>query len=301
MHHILRLDDLSDSDIQGLIERAQAFKAGARFELKRPVYASNLFFEASTRTHRSFEMAQHRLGLSVLDFDVEHSSVRKGESLYDSVLTLQALGVELIVIRHPQEEFFAPLIASKSIQVSLINGGDGRGHHPSQSLLDLMTMVEAFGTLNQLKVRIVGDLKNSRVAHSNAELFTRFGATLSFSGPEHFHDPSLKAFGKYHALDDGLEDLDVLMMLRVQHERHSAKEAFDENTYHERFGLNQARYDRLKQSAIVMHPAPINRGVEIADTLVEAPQSRIVAQMQNGVFVRMAMCEALLRARGVVA
>jgi aspartate carbamoyltransferase catalytic subunit len=298
MQHILRLDELSDTEILQLIERAQAFKAGTSVELKRPVYASNLFFEASTRTHRSFEMAQHRLGVKVLDFDVEHSSVLKGESLYDSVLTLQALGVELMVIRHPEEAFYAPLIASKTITASLINGGDGRGHHPSQSLLDLMTMVEEFGTLKGLKVRIVGDLKNSRVAHSNAEVFKRFGATLSFSGPDHYQDPGLQAYGVYQPLDEGLETLDVLMMLRVQHERHSAGARFDAKAYHQQYGLSEARYARLKPSAIVMHPAPINRGVEISDALVEAPQSRIVAQMENGVYVRMAMCEALIRARG---
>jgi aspartate carbamoyltransferase catalytic subunit len=188
--------------------------------------------------------------------------------------------------------------------MGLVNAGDGSGQHPSQSMLDMMTIYNEFGHFDGLKIMIVGDLTNSRVARSNMEILNTLGAEVYFSGPEYWYDEA--EFSKYGTyvknIDDMIPNLDVLMLLRVQHERHNGAEAkteelFDAHTYNEAYGLNQRRYDMLKDDAIIMHPGPINRGVEWDGELVEAPKSRYAVQMENGVFVRMAMIEAVLRGR----
>lgn len=186
---------------------------------------------------------------------------------------------------------------SDSIRCAIVNGGDGSGQHPSQSLLDLMTIYEEFGRFEDLKIAICGDLTHSRVAKSNMEILKRLGAQLYFTGPEEWYSTEFDVYGRHVAIDDVIEELDVVMLLRVQHERHDGETSFSKEGYNSQFGLTQARYDLLKETAIVMHPAPVNRGVEIDDHLVEAPKARIVAQMTNGVFVRMAIIEAVLRGR----
>ena len=295
--HLVRIEDLSTHEVQLLIERALVLKHKAMDKVEsRSVLASNLFFESSTRTHRSFEVAQRKMGLEVIQFDPGTCSLNKGETLYDTVLTLDALGIEILVIRHPDEQFYEPLLKSSSLQCSIINGGDGTGEHPTQCLLDVMTIYEHFQCFKGLEIIIVGDLINSRVAHSNAKLLSRLGAKLYFSGPKEWQDETLKNYGTYVELDDVLQDMDVVMLLRVQKERH-VNQAFTQASYHQAFGLTETRYLNLKTEAILMHPAPVNRNTEIADVCVEAPQSKIVEQMRNGVYMRMAILEAILTER----
>lgn len=299
LQHLVTMESLTNEQVLGLVERGVAFKQGqARVVTEGQIFTSNLFFESSTRTHKSFDMAERKLGLDVIEFDAGTSSVNKGETLYDTILTMSALGVDICVIRHPEVDYYLPLIESSSITASIVNGGDGSGQHPSQCLLDLMTIYEEFGRFEGLKIAIAGDISHSRVAKSNMQVLKRLGAELYFAGPKEWYDSAFDVYGQHVSLDQVMEDLDVLMLLRVQHERHDGQGSFSKEEYNTLYGLTQERYERLKETAIVMHPAPVNRDVEIADQLVEAEKSRIVRQMENGVFVRMAILEAVLRGRG---
>ena len=298
LKHLLTAEALTDREVMGLIRRAGEFKQGAKWHPEeRQYFATNLFFENSTRTHKSFEVAEKKLGLEVIAFEASRSSVQKGETLYDTVLTMSAIGVDVAVIRHGKENYYDELIQSKTIQCSIINGGDGSGQHPTQCLLDLMTIYEEFGGFEGLKVAIVGDITHSRVAKSNMQLLNRLGAEIYFSGPEEWYDHQFDVYGQYVPLDEIVEKVDVMMLLRVQHERHDGKESFSKEGYHLEYGLTNERATRLQKHAIIMHPAPVNRDVELADELVESLQSRIVAQMSNGVFMRMAILEAILHGK----
>ena len=298
LKHLLTAEALTDREVMGLIRRAGEFKQGAKWHPEeRQYFATNLFFENGTRTHKSFEVAEKKLGLEVIEFEASRSSVQKGETLYDTVLTMSAIGVDVAVIRHGKENYYDELIQSKTIQCSIINGGDGSGQHPTQCLLDLMTIYEEFGGFEGLKVAIVGDITHSRVAKSNMQLLNRLGAEIYFSGPEEWYDHQFDVYGQYVPLDEIVEKVDVMMLLRVQHERHDGKESFSKEGYHLEYGLTNERATRLQKHAIIMHPAPVNRDVELADELVESLQSRIVAQMSNGVFMRMAILEAILHGK----
>ncbi|WP_311053891.1 aspartate carbamoyltransferase catalytic subunit [Enterococcus faecalis] len=298
LKHLLTAEALTDREVMGLIRRAGEFKQGAKWHPEeRQYFATNLFFENSTRTHKSFEVAEKKLGLEVIEFEASRSSVQKGETLYDTVLTMSAIGVDVAVIRHGKENYYDELIQSKTIQCSIINGGDGSGQHPTQCLLDLMTIYEEFGGFEGLKVAIVGDITHSRVAKSNMQLLNRLGAEIYFSGPEEWYDHQFDVYGQYVPLDEIVEKVDVMMLLRVQHERHDGKESFSKEGYHLEYGLTNERATRLQKHSIIMHPAPVNRDVELADELVESLQSRIVAQMSNGVFMRMAILEAILHGK----
>ncbi|WP_422803099.1 aspartate carbamoyltransferase catalytic subunit [Streptococcus sp. FT1-106] len=298
LKHLVTMETLSNEEVLGLIERGIAFKIGrADFTLDRQYFAANLFFESSTRTHKSFEVAEKKLGLDVIEFDAKTSSVNKGETLYDTILTMSALGVDICVIRHSEVDYYKELIDSRTIQTAIVNGGDGSGQHPSQCLLDLMTIYEEFGDFENLKVAIAGDITHSRVAKSNMQILKRLGAEIYFAGPKEWYSEEFDVYGKHVSIDEIIGEVDVLMLLRVQHERHDGKGSFSKKDYHKLHGLTTERYKKLKSSAIIMHPAPVNRDVEIADQLVEAPQSRIVTQMRNGVFVRMAILEAILNGK----
>ncbi|MGJ5712163.1 aspartate carbamoyltransferase catalytic subunit [Staphylococcus auricularis] len=298
MDHLLSVEHLTTTELYGLIQRASQFKAG---EVEIPnyqdVFVSNLFFENSTRTKSSFLVAEKKLGMQLIDFETATSSVQKGESLYDTCKTMESIGVNLLVIRHPQNAYYDSL---EGLNIPVINGGDGSGQHPTQCLLDLMTIYETFQSFKGLNVLICGDIKNSRVARSNYHSLTALGANVMFSSPEAWQDDTLH--GAYVDIDDVIDKVDIVMLLRVQHERHGADEvtSFEADTYHERFGLTQGRYDKLQDHAIVMHPAPVNRGVEIASDLVEAPKSRIFKQMENGMYMRMAVIDTILKSRGEV-
>lgn len=292
MDHLLSTTSLSIEEIMGILTDARHFLEGAQWSPSQQVFVANLFFEPSTRTKSSFEVAERKLGLEVIPFEAGTSSVLKGETLYDTVRTLESIGVNAVVIRHKTDHYFDELI--NRIGIPIINAGDGCGHHPTQSLLDLLTIQQEFGDFEGLKVAIIGDIRHSRVARSNADALTRLGAKVVFSGPEEWFDETLRENGSYEEVNTAIETSDVVMLLRIQHERHGGENAEMAENYHEAFGLTIEREKRMKQGSIIMHPAPVNRNVEIADELVECSRSRIFTQMRNGVFVRMAVIKKVL-------
>lgn len=292
MNHLLTTTDLSLEEIGHLLEEAQAFSKGKLWQPVDQIFVANLFFEPSTRTKCSFEVAERKLGLQIIPFDVNASSVLKGETLYDTVRTLESMGVRSVVIRHSVDNYFAELASRTNI--SIINAGDGCGHHPTQSLLDLLTIQQEFAHFSGLKVAIIGDIRHSRVAKSNANILQRLGAEVVFSGPKEWFDDSLLMYGPYEDIETATTTADVVMLLRVQHERHGGEGNFSKECYHSQFGLTEERERRMKLGSIIMHPAPVNRDVEIADSLVECERSRIFKQMENGVFVRMAVLKRAL-------
>ncbi|MEQ6375260.1 aspartate carbamoyltransferase catalytic subunit [Bacillaceae bacterium S4-13-58] len=293
MKHFTQMSNLSEEDIFSILKRAQEIIGMQEIQpIRKKRYIVNAFFEPSTRTKMSFEMAERKLGLDVLPFQPEASSERKGESLYDTIKTLEAIGVDAVVIRHSEDQYYQKIIPNLSIPV--INAGDGKGEHPTQCLLDLLTIFQEFKTFQGKKIVISGDIKHSRVARSNALTLHRLGADVMFAGPDTFQDPALPY--PVVKLDQVIETVDVCMMLRVQHERHS--ESFgDMDSFLKTYGLTEERMKRLPVSSIIMHPAPINRGVEIDDTVVESSRSRIFKQMRNGVAVRMAVLEHAMELR----
>ncbi|MER2174483.1 MAG: aspartate carbamoyltransferase catalytic subunit [Carnobacterium sp.] len=298
LDHFVSVEDLTNEEVLTLIKRASQFKKGTiSAQVMEPLYAVNLFFENSTRTHKSFEMAEKKLGIEIIGFEPSTSSIKKGESLYDTVLTMSALGTEIAVIRDSKEAFYTELINSPSIKCSIINGGDGTGQHPSQCLLDLMTIYEEYGHFDGLKIAIIGDLKHSRVAKSNMHMLKRLGAEVLFSGPTEWIDDTFKEYGQYATVDDLVCEADVIMLLRVQHERHESYNDALIASYLDQYGINELREKNMKPSAILMHPAPVNRDVELQSSLVECERSRIVTQMSNGVYARMAILEAIIAGR----
>lgn len=287
MKNIFNLNDLSLEEINELIDEAIAFKNGKEKNYQQKKVVANLFFEPSTRTHYSFDMAAGNLGCRTQNFEASNSSLKKGETLYDTCKLFESIGCDALVIRHTDEDYYKQLTGLK---VPVLNAGDGKGNHPSQSLLDLMTIKEEFGHFEGIKVVIVGDILHSRVAHSNYDVMQRLGMEVYTSGPLEYKQDGYN----YVDFDEIIEEMDVVMLLRVQHERHAGDENFSKEKYHQIYGLSQERYNRLKDTAIIMHPAPINRDVEIKDELVESEKSRIFTQMRNGVFVRMAMIRKVL-------
>ena len=292
---MIKLSRLSEESLQNLLSEALDFANGKNVKAKSDVFVANLFFEDSTRTKVSFEVAEKKLGLHIVNFDEGKSSINKGESLLDTVKTLDAIGVNAVVIRHQKTRYYDEL---KEATIGIVNAGDGVGHHPSQGLLDLMTIVQEFGDVKGLKVGIVGDIKHSRVANSNAHTLRRLGAKVFFSGPREWFDEGSLMNGTYMDLDALIPEVDVLMMLRIQHERHADKMNLKSEDYLKRYGLTKEREARMKPNAIIMHPAPINRGVEIDNDLVEGKRSRIFKQMKNGVFARMAILKKVLEEKG---
>ena len=281
--HLTRLSDFTVEEIMEILERANRYASGETIPQLEGKVVANLFFEPSTRTQYSFMMAEQKLGLKTMDFTAETSSVQKGETLYDTVKTFEAIGVDGVVIRHPQNNYFEELIPN--LNIPIFNGGDGSGNHPTQSLLDLLTIYQEYGKFEGLKIAIVGDIAHSRVAHTNIEVMNRLGMEVHLVAPEQFQEEGYA----WENLDEVLEEMDIIMLLRVQHERHDGGMQLTKEEYHKQYGLTVEREKRMKQGAIIMHPAPFNRGVEIADDVVECKRSRIFKQMSNGVFIRMAV------------
>lgn len=285
--------------ILSILERAAFFsnqiKNNKPFDktLENQVVA-NLFFENSTRTRFSFEVAAKRLGANVLNFDAESSSLAKGETLYDTLKTFESLGIDIAIIRHSDDSYIESLRGKHGFRV--INAGAGKFEHPSQSLLDLFTIQEEFGTLENLTITICGDINNSRVAKSNINALKKFNSKVILTGPPDLmpKESDLDEHCSILPLDEAIEVSDVLMLLRVQHERHDLFEVKTED-YNYLYGLNDKRISRLKENAIVMHPGPFNRDVEIESHLVEHKKSRIFKQMENGVYTRMAILEWIMK------
>lgn len=286
MKGLVTLKQLSVKQIVELIDFSISLKRGLSISYPSKKFAT-LFFEPSTRTHYSFISAMHNLGIKVIDFNAGASSLSKGESLYDTVKTFEAIGCDGVVIRHSQDEYFKEL---ENINIPIINGGDGKANHPTQSLLDLMTIYEEFGKFEGLKCCIIGDIAHSRVAHTNIEVMQRLGMEVYISGPEEYNDGS----APYINIEEAINTCDVIMLLRVQFERHTEKMGMSVEEYHRTYGLTMDRVNQMKDHAIIMHPAPVNRGVEIADDVVECSKSRIVKQMTNGVYIRMGVISQIL-------
>ena len=286
MKGLLTLKELSTNKIIDIIKYALELKEGLSVSYDGKKMAT-LFFENSTRTHYSFITAMINLGIKVVDFNAGVSSVQKGESLYDTIRTFEALGMDGVVIRHSQDEYFKEL---ENIQIPIFNGGDGKSNHPTQSLLDLMTIYEEFGHFDGLKCAIIGDISHSRVAHTNIEVMERLGMKVTISGPSEYNDGS----ATYVEIDEAIKSSDIVMLLRVQFERHNEKMSMTVEEYHNKYGLTSARVSQMKDHAIIMHPAPFNRGVEIANEVCECEKSRIYKQMTNGVYVRMAVISMAL-------
>ena len=287
--HLTRLSDLTIDEILDILQVANRLAKGETTCSLSGGVVANLFFEPSTRTQYSFLMAEKKLGLNTMDFSAQTSSVQKGETLYDTVKTFEAIGVDAVVIRHPQNNYFDELIGK--IDIPILNGGDGSGNHPTQSLLDLLTIYQEYGRFEGLKIAIVGDIAHSRVAHTNIEVMTRLGMDVHLVAPAQFQEPGYD----WEELDEVLEDMDIVMLLRVQHERHDGTMVLTKDEYHQKYGLTVEREKRMKEGSIIMHPAPFNRGVEIANEVVECNRSRIFKQMSNGVFIRMACLHRSLK------
>lgn len=285
MQGLLTLSELPVHKINELIDSAEYFKENGsrRFSIGKDKFIANLFFEPSTRTKCSFEVAERNLGFDIVNFETDMSSTKKGESLYDTVKTLESIGVNAVVIRHGVDRYYEYL---KDINIPIINAGDGCGNHPTQSLLDIMTIREEFGkSLSNLTISIIGDIKHSRVAGTNIDVFKRLGANVKLVSPKIWQETGCE----YINIEEAIEKSDVVMLLRNQYERHVDNSDISRDVFLKNYGLTKERAGRMKPHAIIMHPAPINRGIEIEDELVECGRSRIFKQMSNGVFVRMAV------------
>jgi aspartate carbamoyltransferase catalytic subunit len=293
MKHFISVSQLTEEDIFSLMETAEQLRK-EQVKINQQVFAANLFFEPSTRTKMSFTVAQKKLGLDELDFHSNRSSVQKGESLYDTVRTFESIGAQMLVIRHPSDSWIDQINAN--VNIPIINGGAGKKEHPTQCMLDMLTIYQEFGRLRGLDIVIAGDIKHSRVAHSNASALERLGANVYLSAAPGFEDHTLPY--PYVTMDKAAEMCDVLMLLRVQHERH--EETIHMGDYLQHFGLTKEREQRMQKHAIILHPAPINRGVEIDTELVECDRSRIFKQMNNGVYIRMAIIMKLLQDWGII-
>lgn len=293
MKHFISMNQLGAEDIFTILETAEKYRL-EDYKIDEQLFAANLFFEPSTRTKMSFQVAQRKLGMEMLDFHAEVSSVQKGESLYDTIRTFESIGAQLLVVRHESDDWFNTI--NSNINIPIINAGAGKAEHPTQCLLDMLTIYQEFGHFEDLNIVISGDIKHSRVAKSNAHALRKMGAHVYLCSAPGFEDHSLDF--PYITIDEAVEIADVMMLLRIQHERHEKFE--NVSHYLENFGLTKAREQRMQEQAIIMHPAPINRGVEIDSDLVECERSRIFKQMNNGVYVRMALITTLLHNWGII-
>lgn len=302
--HLLGLQDLSEDEIRMILQQAVPMKDIIRRDIKKvPTLRGrsviNLFYEPSTRTRTSFELAGKYLSADTVNLAVSSSSVVKGESLIDTGKTIDVMGADVVVIRHQASG--APLLLAQNIKASVINAGDGAHEHPTQALLDLFTIQENGRNFKDLTVTILGDILHSRVARSNIWGLTKLGAKVRVAGPSTLLPPGLAELGveTYHRVEDALEGADVVNVLRIQLERQQKGLFPTLREYARLFGLNKARLALAKPDALVLHPGPMNRGVEISPEVADGQQSQITEQVTNGVAVRMAVLY-LLTGGGVV-
>ena len=298
MKHLLYLKELNQSTISKLLAKAETFLSTNNFPPQEDkslqgTTLANLFLEPSTRTRSSFQIAAKRLGADVLNIDNQHSSRVKGESIIDTIRTLEAMGVNYFVVRHKERGILSKIVASLDGGSHLINGGESAESHPTQGLLDLLTIKKHKKSFDQIKVAIVGDIKHSRVARSLAEgLRIMAGKKLALIAPEEFK-PNMEFYPKaehYKNLDQGLVNADVVVALRVQKERiESLTKTMSSDDYFEKYGLTKKRLQPCNKDVIVMHPGPVNRGVEISDEVADGTNSVIREQVTNGIAIRMAL------------
>ena len=294
MQHFLQISDLTRLEINALLQRALHFKESQNFPKYSQHITANLFYENSTRTRVSFEVAAHHLGMHPVNFDLASSSETKGETIEDTINNLAAMGVSIFVIRHSQEGLQQSLVKTCS-GVHFVNAGDGKHAHPTQAMLDLMTIIETKPNLKQLKIAIVGDILHSRVANSLQVLFSKAEVgELVMIGPEAWHPATVHYGTVTNSLKEGLQDADVVIGLRVQRERIAQSEFMDLQFFRKNFALTNETIAYAKPDALVMHPGPMNRGIEIDSEVADGSQSKIFEQVKNGVFMRMAILEALI-------
>src|SRR5262245_60683081 len=292
--HLLDIESLSAEEIITVLDTARAFKAvGERAIKKVPALRGktvvNLFVEPSTRTRISFELAEQRLSADIINFSAEASSLKKGESLRDTARNLEALNADFIVIRHSASG--APHFLARVVNASVINAGDGAHEHPTQALLDTFTIREKKGKVEGLNVTILGDILYSRVARSNIWALTKLGAKVTLCGPSTLVPKTFEQMGcrVTYDVDEAIRDADIINLLRIQHERQRKSMFPSLGEYASLFGLNKERLARTKPDAMIMHPGPINRGVEIDSEIADCDRSLVLEQVTNGLAVRMAV------------
>ena len=288
MQHLIRTDDFSIAEIQSLLNDAKEYAKGGFSPILKDKIIITLFFENSTRTKSSFEIAAKRLGAEMVHLDVSKSSTKKGETLVDTATNLDAMGPHAIIVRHSNAG--VPKILSKHTKASIINAGDGAHAHPTQALLDLFTLKQHFGELKGKRIAIVGDIKNSRVANSNIELLTRFGLKVTLVAPPQFM-PATDLPHTYH-IKDIIDDVDIIMSLRTQTERHSQQSYASLKDYASDFCITSELVG--DRDIIILHPGPVHRNIDIDDALLADPRCKVLDQVANGVSMRMAVLKKLI-------
>lgn len=292
---VLEVSQLNPDSIFKIFEKAKRLKKAEPQLAGRstgPKVLGLLFFEPSTRTRTSFEMACHKIGIRVLDFDVNSSSITKGETVEDTALNVEALGVSALVVRHPISGICHRL--SKFLKTPIINAGDGMREHPTQALLDAFTIMTELGDLKKQRVLIVGDIRYSRVARSNLALLPMLGAEVAVCGPSTLCPAPGGEIKVFRSIEEGLKWSSVCMLLRMQMERQASFEVPSLREYSQRFGLNAARLSQFSASGIIMHPGPFNKGVELTEDVLQDPRQKILKQVENGVYVRAALLSEIM-------
>lgn len=295
MKHLIDIKSLDKTEIAQIVSLARLFK----YKKRQPSVAGNtaclMFFENSTRTKISFDLAAQKLGMNVIHFEPDSSSFAKGETLADTLENLYAIGVNSLIVRTREDDFFERVMKEVQAPLSFINAGSGITAHPTQALLDFVTMLEKLATLKNKKVCIVGDVAHSRVARSNIELLTRYYAKVHVVAPEYFLPEDKHDDVTYHTdLAEGMKDANVVMALRIQKERFDGVDGYDINDYIKKYRLNSRLMFDNCEHAILMHPGPVNREVEVTSELLDSKRGKtILEQAQNGTYIRMAVLEML--------
>ena len=299
--NLLSIEGMNKLEINSLLDRADYFADLDPLKIIKTLYGYvilNVFFENSTRTRVSFELAGRRLGAEVINISVDKSSIKKGESLLDTANTLSAMKPNLLIVRHPESG--APKLFSDYLNCSIVNAGDGRHEHPTQALLDALTIRRRLGRIEGLKIAICGDILNSRVARSNIHLLTTLGVEVRCIAPPTLMPKSLENLGVncFNSLKDGINNVNAIMLLRLQNERMSGTESPSKREYYRFYGLDEEKLRMAHHDAVIMHPGPMNRGVEIASSLADnEDRSLIKTQVEIGVAIRMATIEAVYNAQ----
>lgn len=296
MNHFIEISQLSRPQIESLLQRSLEFKQQAQYPSYSQHTVANLFYENSTRTRVSFEVAANHLSMSVVNLDLQSSSESKGEVIEDTLQTLAAMGIQYFVIRHKQEGLQQRLANNLGSAIHIVNAGDGTHAHPSQAILDMMTIIEQKPQLEKLKIAVLGNIKHSRVANSFQNICSKLGVgELVLVAPELWQPQSIDYGRVTSDIVDGLTDADVVICLRVQRERLLETEHLDLESYRHDFALTKKSLAYAKPDAMVMHPGPMNRGVEIDSDVADGAQSFILQQVTNGVYSRMAILESLIK------
>ena len=291
IRNLINISDLTLDDINQIYTRASEFEKGMRKSNHINAHVINMFFESSTRTRISFEMAQNKLNINKYDFNANISSLNKGEDLFDTINNLSAIGINAVILRHSDDNLIKELSQKKYYnELSFINAGSGASSHPTQALLDYYTIKKHFLNLSDKIITIVGDIAHSRVAHSNIELLKKFNMTIRCLAPENLTGEKIEGIEYYTSLKEAFEGADIIMALRIQKER--IQEKIDINEYIQNYQITK---ENLPYSALLMHPGPINRDIEIKSDVIETQNARtILNQAKNGVYVRMAILDMIL-------